>query len=206
MNTGVLRRFIGLMVLLTLVGFIAWELFGGFLQRAPGDLHTEIGSNRLQDGLYEEAIEEFEMALQQDPEHPGALMGRAIAQLQMGEFEQAVTLLDETIEILSESEAWEKQDDPRLVGTIAAAYANRGIAYDRMGAYEEALESYLKALQIDSEAVEGPGFVDKVIYGFYTFSSVRDRARYLHEQFQLPEEERVMRIPELDEEQRMHKP
>ena len=37
-------------------------------------------------------------------------------------------------------------------------------------------------------------------------SSVRDRALYLNEQLQLPENERVLSIKELDEGQVMHKP
>jgi hypothetical protein len=35
---------------------------------------------------------------------------------------------------------------------------------------------------------------------------VRDRAIYLAEQLQLPEEERLMRVPEIDAEQRRHRP
>jgi hypothetical protein len=37
-------------------------------------------------------------------------------------------------------------------------------------------------------------------------STVRDRAIYIYEQLQLPEGERLLRIPELDAKQRMYKP
>ena len=37
-------------------------------------------------------------------------------------------------------------------------------------------------------------------------SSVKERALYLNEQLQLPEDERVLSIKELDEGQVMHKP
>ena len=91
-------------------------------------------------------------------------------------------------------------------GVLAAAYANRGIVHDRQGEYAKALEDYIGALKVDEGAVEGPGVIHKILYGSDRVSTVRDRARYLHEQLQKPEAERVMRIPELDARQRMHKP
>ena len=91
-------------------------------------------------------------------------------------------------------------------GALAAAYANRGIAFDRQGRYEKALDSYIAALKVDDEVVEGPGVVHRILYANPRPSTVRDRARYIYEQLQKPPEERVMRIPELDERQRMYKP
>jgi hypothetical protein len=48
--------------------------------------------------------------------------------------------------------------------------------------------------------------VHKILYGSEDVSTVRDRARYIYEQLQLPEDQRLMRVPELDEKQRMYKP
>ena len=48
--------------------------------------------------------------------------------------------------------------------------------------------------------------VHKLLYSTGRMSSVRKRAQYIYEQLQLPEAERIMRIPELDAEQRMYKP
>jgi tetratricopeptide (TPR) repeat protein len=89
---------------------------------------------------------------------------------------------------------------------LAAAYANRGIIKDRREQYEEALKDYIKALEIDHESVAGPGLGHKIIYMINKPSSVRDRAQYIHEQLQLPPEKRVLKLPEADQEQRMHKP
>ena len=88
---------------------------------------------------------------------------------------------------------------------MAAAHANKGIILDRQGAHDEALANYIKALQVDEESVSGPGFVHKILYDPRP-STVRDRARYIHEQLQLPEERRLLQIPDLDAESRMHKP
>ena len=97
-------------------------------------------------------------------------------------------------------------DDKTGVGTLAAAYANRGIIKDRNKNYQGALQDYIKALGIDHEAVAGPGLGTIILNYKFKSSSVRDRALYLNEQLQLPEEQRVLSIEELDKGQVMHKP
>ena len=203
MNPRVLRRFIILMAALTVGGFIFWDVLSGFVQREPGDYHTETGANRLVDGLYDEALENFNLALGEAPDHRGALMGRALVYIQTERYEDALAELKYLIEYLEQNL---QPDDNTGRGALASAYANRGIVLDRLGQYEDALLSYAKALQVDEETVSEPGVVHKILYGSDRISSVRNRAQYLHEQLQLPESERVMRIPELDDKQRMHKP
>ena len=97
-------------------------------------------------------------------------------------------------------------DDTTGIGTLAAAYANRGIIKDRNKNYQGALEDYIKALGIDHKAVAGPGLGTVILNYKFKSSSVKERALYLNEQLQLPEDERVLSIQELDEGQVMHKP
>ena len=99
-----------------------------------------------------------------------------------------------------------EDDDRTGIGTLAAAYANRGIIKDRNKNYEEALKDYVKALGIDHEAVAGPGLGTVILNYKFKSSSVKERALYLNEQLQLPEDERVLSIEELDKGQVMHKP
>ena len=99
-----------------------------------------------------------------------------------------------------------EKDDKTGICTLAAAYAYRGISKDRNKNYEEALKDYVRALGIDHEAVAGPGLGTIILNYKFKSSSVRERALYLNEQLQLPEEERVLSIKELDEGQVMHKP
>ena len=99
-----------------------------------------------------------------------------------------------------------EDDDKTGIGTLAAAYANRGIIKDRNKKYQEALEDYIKALGIDHKAVAGPGLGTVILNYKFKSSSVKERALYLNEQLQLPEDERVLSIKELDEGQVMHKP
>ena len=97
-------------------------------------------------------------------------------------------------------------NDKTGTGLLAAAYANRGIIKDRAEDYEGALKDYLKALGIDAESVDGPGFGTVILNYKFKSSSVKERAIYIYEQLQLPENERVLKIKKLDEGQVMHKP
>ena len=99
-----------------------------------------------------------------------------------------------------------ESDDKTGIGTLAAAYANRGIIKDREKNYNGALKDYVKALGIDHEAVAGPGLGTVILNYKFKSSSVKERALYLNEQLQLPKDERVLSIKELDEGQVMHKP
>ena len=124
--------------------------------------------------------------------------------IQSERIEDALAELDYLIDYLSETL---EPDDDTGRGALAAAYANRGIIHDRQGRHEKAFEDYIEALRVDQGAVSGPGLVHELLYKQSgQVSSVLDRARYLHEQFQLPEEERMLSVPELDAQQRMYKP
>lgn len=203
MNPRILRRFIILMALLTAGTFIFTDLLDDFITRPPGDMETEMGSIRLEDGLYDEALDFYDQALDIQPNHHGALMGRALVFVQTERYDEAIAELDHLIAYLSENLA---PDDPTGQRALAAAYANRGTVFDRRGEYQSALDNYVESLKIDPELGEGPGFIHKILYGAEKVSSVRGRARYLSEQLQKPEDERVLSIPELDAKQRMYKP
>jgi tetratricopeptide (TPR) repeat protein len=203
MNRRVLRRFVILMAVLTVAMFVFWDALRGFVYRAPGDYHTEVGDIRLKSGEYDAALEEFNKALAEQPDHRGALMGRALVYIQTGKADKAVAELTHLIDFLVKTL---KSDDITGRATLAAAYANRGIMHDRAARYETALEDYVRALQTDEGAVDGPNLVHRVLYGNTRGSTVRKRAIYIHKQLQLPPEKRIMRIPEIDAMQRMYKP
>lgn len=204
MNPGVLKRFVFYMFVLTFVFFSAWMVFSSqFASRQPGDLETELGTQRLEDGLYEAAMEYYDKALAESPDHRGALMGRALVYIRTEQYDAALAELDYLIGFL---ENGLEPDDTTGRGVLAAAYANRGIVFDRQGEYEKALDSYVSSLKVDDKVVSGPGLVHKILYGSDDVSTVRQRARYIYEQLQLPPDQRVMRVPDLDAKQRMYKP
>ena len=202
-NPNVLKRFIIYMAILTFVMFTVWGFVRSFMDRPPGDYETEVCDIRLKDKKYEEALEEANKALSKTPNHRGAMMCKALVFISEKKYIKADKTLSDLIIFLEKNL---EEDDRTGIGTLAAAYANRGIIKDRNKNYEEALKDYVKALGIDHEAVAGPGLGTVILNYKFKSSSVKERALYLNEQLQLPEEERVLSIKELDEGQVMHKP
>ena len=191
------------MAILTFVMFTVWALVRSFMNRPPGDYETEVCDMRLKDKLYDQALQSANTALEKSPDHRGAIMCRALVFISQKMYLEATEELNYLINFLEKTV---ENDDPTGIGTLAAAYANRGIIKDRKKDYQGALQDYLKALGIDHEAVAGPGLGTVILNYKFKSSSVKERALYLNEQLQLPESERVLRIEELDEGQVMHKP
>tara|TARA_B110000014_G_C20088888_1_gene569843 strand:- start:741 stop:1361 length:621 start_codon:yes stop_codon:yes gene_type:complete len=203
MNPKVLKRFIIYMAVATFVMFTVWAFVRSYMNRPPGDYETEVCDIRLKDKLYDQAIAAANEALEKTPNHRGAIMCKALIYISQKDYINATNELNYLIKYL---ESNLEADDLTGQGTLAAAYANRGIIKDRKKNYEGALADYIKALGIDHKSVAGPGLGTVILNYKYKSSSVKERALYLNEQLQLPEAERVLSIQELDEGQVMHKP
>jgi len=191
------------MAIATFVMFTVWAFVRSYMNRPPGDYETEVCDIRLKDKLYDEAMAAANKALGKTPNHRGAIMCKALIYISQKDYINANNELNYLIKYL---ESNLETDDLTGIGTLAAAYANRGIIKDRSKDYEGALADYVKALGIDHESVAGPGLGTVILNYKYKSSSVKKRALYLNEQLQLPEAERILSIKELDEGQVMHKP
>ena len=191
------------MAILTFVMFTVWAFVKSFMNRPAGDYETEVCDIRLKDKEYEKALDAANKALEKTPNHRGAVMCKALVFISQKKYIKANEELTNLIIFLEKSL---EDDDKTGIGTLAAAYANRGIIKDRNKDYQGALEDYVKALGVDHEAVAGPGLGTVILNYKFKSSSVKERALYLNEQLQLPEDERVLSIKELDEGQVMHKP
>ena len=202
-NANIIKRFVIYMAILTFVMFTVWGFVKSFMNRPPGDYETEVCDIRLKDKKYDEALESANIALEKTSNHRGAMMCKALVFISEKKYVKADRVLSDLIIFLEKNL---EEDDKTGIGTLAAAYANRGIIKDRNKNYEEALKDYVKALGIDHESVAGPGLGTIILNYKFKSSSVRERALYLNEQLQLPENERVLSIKELDEGQVMHKP
>ena len=202
-NANIIKRFVIYMAILTFVMFTVWGFIRSFMNRPPGDYETEVCDIRLKDKKYNEALEAANTALEKTPNHRGAVMCKALVFISQKKYLEANEELTNLINFLEKNV---KDDDKTGIGTLAAAYANRGIIKDRNKDYEGALQDYVKALGIDHVAVAGPGLGTIILNYKFKSSSVKERALYLNEQLQLPESERVLSIKELDEGQVMHKP
>ena len=203
MNPQILRRFIKYIAILTIAMFSLWAVVTMFLNEKPGDFYTREGDIKISGGEYEAALVSFNKALRKMPNHRGALMGRAIVFIRTNKLRMADAELTHLIDFLKKSLA---PDDATGRGTLAAAYANRGIIRDRQARYEEALKDYIESVRVDQDLADGPGVIDRILYYEKKPSSILGRAEYLYKQLQLPESERVMRNPEEDAKQRLYKP
>ena len=202
-NAKVLKRFVIYMAILTFVMFTVWGFVKSFMSRPPGEYETEVCDIRLKDKKYKQAVEAANKALNKTFNHRGAMMCKALVFISEKKYFEADEVLSKLIIFLEKNL---EDDDKTGIGTLAAAYANRGIIKDRNKNYEGALQDYVKALGIDHEAVAGPGLGTIILNYKFKSSSVKERALYLNEQLQLSEDERVLSIEELDAGQVMHKP
>ena len=189
MNQSVFKPLVALLLVIGVATFVYYWRVG--TEEVPGDYNVTKGNYRLEDGQYDEAVREFTEAISQNSEHVSAHLGLAITYMQMERDDEALHEFDTTI---------------RLDPDHAAAFADRGILYDRMGKYEDALADYRKSIEINPEVLEGPGFLWRFMRNIDEKPpTITDRARYLEEELQKPPEERTLRVPEIDEEQRMYK-
>ncbi len=172
--------------------WVAWTLYESFVVgRAPGDTAYLQANTYFEDGAYERALAEYDAALAEVPNHIHALRGRARTLMQLERYEEAERAYDEAIS--------------REPG-FAATYANRGILFDRTGRYEQAIADYDKALALDAELTEGPHWLTRFLRNQPEKPpGIAERAAYLRAELAKPEGERLLRVPELDDQQRSYK-
>lgn len=191
MDKGLYRFLVWTAAVLTLA-WVGWSIYDSMIApRNPGDLAYLEGNNLFEDGHYERALQKYDEALNEDRNHIHAMRGRAQSLMQLGQSTQALTAFNTAIALTPE---------------FGATYANRGVLHDRMGRYEKAIEDYERALALDPELVEGPHWLTRFLRNQpQKPPGVAERAAYLREELAKPEGERLLRVPELDAEQRSYK-
>jgi tetratricopeptide (TPR) repeat protein len=173
------------------LAWAGWSLYDYLGSKEPGDFAYHAGSNYFADGHYTEALKEYEKALTEAPDHLPAKRGRAETLIMLQREHEAITAYQELLELQPDN---------------AGHYANLGIAYDRQGEYEMALRYYETSLAMDSTIQDGPGWLTRFLRNQAEKpSGIAERAGYIKSQLALPERERVLHIPEVDDSQRPYK-
>ncbi len=187
-----LYRFLKWTAIILAAAWLGWAVYENFfLGKEPGEYKRAAASRYFSDGDYQQALESYDEALRVNPELNGAKWGRAETLIMLNREYEAVQIYDELIA---------QQPD------VAANYANRGIALDRMGQYTEALASYEKAVSLDAETGDGPHWLTRLLRNQPEKPpGIADRAAYLREQLALPAADRLLRVPEMDDAQRPYK-
>jgi tetratricopeptide (TPR) repeat protein len=160
-------------------------------ESTPGENRYRLANKYLEDGDYDKSLRILDALLLERPDYKEAHLAKAITLLQMGQLDESRKAFDRTL---------------KLDKHYAQAYANRGILNDRAGRYEAALADYRKALKLNPELAEGPGWLWRFLRNIpEPPPTIADRADYLEEQLKKPERERLLRVPEIDAQQRMYK-
>lgn len=177
-------------IVLTLI-WVAMSLRACLGDKQPGDYAYHAGSNYFADGYYEQALEEYRRALEENPDHLAARRGIAETLIVLGREREAIAVYDGLLK---------RQPDN------AGFYANRGIAHDRLGEPVQALADYRQALALDAEVGSGPGWFTRFLRNQYEAPpGIAERAAYLERQLALPPDQRLLQVPERDAAQRPYK-
>lgn len=186
-----LYSFLKYTAIVLVVAWVGWSFYDSFIREtSPGQNAYISGEKLFEDGDYERALIEYETALDQDPEAPYLARAKARVLMQLGRNDEALQWFGRAVEL-----------QPFFGGT----YANRGILYDRMGRYELAMQDYEKALELDEEIGEGPHWLTRFLRKQPEKPpTVKERLEYLKLEMAKPVEERLLRMPEIDEEQRTY--
>ena len=187
-----LYRFLKWTAIVLTVAWVGWSFYDSMISpRNPGDLAYLEANNLFEDGEYQRALVKYEEALSEAPNHKSAMHGRAWSLMQLGQSSQALSAFNTVISLDPES---------------AAAYANRGILHDRMGRYQQAIEDYERGLALDPELADGPHWLTRFLRNQpQRPPGIGERAAYVRQELAKPESERLLRVPELDAEQRSYK-
>jgi len=96
---------------------------------SEGNLHYNLQQ-------YEQAIQNYNKALELKPDFPKALYNRGIAYRYVGQYERAIQDYDKALEL--------RPDYPE-------ALVNRGLAYIHLGQYEQAIQDFNRAVELRAD-------------------------------------------------------
>jgi len=187
-----LHKFLKYAAMALVLAWIGWSIVDTFfIERIPGNTAYQQGDILFADGDYEQALDQYEEALAAKPDMPHYARAKARTLMQLGRNEEALRWFGRAIEL-----------QPFFGGT----YANRGILHDRMGNYQKAVSDYEKALELDESLDDGPHWLIRFLRNQpEPPPTIADRLDYLKQELAKPEGERVLRVPEVDQQQRTYK-
>jgi len=174
------------------LAWVGWSIVDSFfIERVPGGTAYQQGNILFEDGDYAQALEQYDVARAADPASAVYTRARARTLMQLGRYDESLAWFDRAVEM-----------QPFFGG----AYANRGILHDRMGKHEKAVADYEKAVELDESVAEGPHWLIRFLRNQpEPPPTVADRLAYLKQELAKPESERLLRVPELDDQQRTYK-
>ena len=167
--------------------FSSWLIWEHFVKRPPELKHYLTANTAFKDKNYDLSLEEYFNALKYNKLDVYIIEGIARSYMELNQYLEAKEYFYMAID---------------LNPNFAPAYANLGVLYDRQKQYMKAVTYYKKAISIDNELSEGMHWLDRLLYDVReTPPTILERSKYIEEQLKLPLNERVLSVPQLDEEQ-----
>jgi len=182
------------LIVLLGIGSVSWFAYDGLWRsQPPSSLAYRAGNRAFDDGAYERALQEYQIALQHTPNDEPARRGKALTLMQLGRHAEALHEFDTLL-----------ANAPQAPGPL---YANRGILHDRLGHYPAAIADYEAALRTDPALAAGPGWLTRFLrLQADPPSTIAARASYLRSELAKPPAQRLLRLPEADAKQRPYQP
>ena len=106
---------------------------------------TNMGDSRAALGDHQKAIEAYDRALGINQRDMYALLRKGISLQETGDSTQAMAVYQEVIRLAD----WEMRKHPNYASFDAEIWTNKGEALSRLGRYEEAVDSFNTALEIN---------------------------------------------------------
>ncbi len=182
-------KYVAIGIAVVVIGVMIWDSF--LVEKTPGNAAYQQGNTLFEDGDYENALRQYEKALEKQPETPRYVRAKARTLMQLGRHDEALAWFDRAV---------------LMQPYFGGAYANRGILYDRLGRYDLAIADYEKALQLDEKVAEGPHWLTRFLRNQPAEPpTIKKRAEYLKQELEKPADQRLLRVPELDAKQRSYK-
>lgn len=105
----------------------------------------DLGNRYLEEQNYEQAVVEFNKAIEIDPMNVDAYLGKALAYESMGDLDKAIGTLQT---------GYEKSDDERIKAKLVEVYLEQVEGFTQSADYESALAVCDKLLELDGENVQ----------------------------------------------------
>lgn len=174
------------------IAWVAWSLYdGAFKEKLHGESHYHAANKYFEDGKFDDALISYQKAVVENPQFIHASRGIARSLMMLERYEEALDVFDKVIE-----------KEPEF----SASYANRGILHDRMHNYTAAITDYEKAILLNPEISKGPSWITRFLRNQAEKpSTILDRMKYLQAEMSKPEDQRILQLPEKDDEQRPYK-
>ncbi|MDH3609524.1 MAG: tetratricopeptide repeat protein [Gammaproteobacteria bacterium] len=174
------------------IAWIAWSLYDGAIkERSGGESHYHAANKYFEDGKYDDALSSYRKAIADNSQLIHANRGIARTLMLLEQYDEALSVFNKVIE-----------QEPEF----SASYANRGILHDRMQNYTAAISDYEKAIQLDPEIAEGPSWITRFLRNQAEKPpTILDRMKYLQVELSKPDDQRILQLPNKDEEQRPYK-